>query len=61
MNKLRNIRKSMKVTQTELSAITRIPYSCICNYEKGRQIPSVKNALLIAKALEHSVEDLFDE
>lgn len=55
---LRSLRQTMELTQTELAYRAGTTRSKICDFEKGRRIPSLKLATKLAKALGHS-ETLF--
>ena len=49
------------MTQGELARLARVGRSTISNIETGKYIPGVDVALRIAKALNRTVEELFQE
>lgn len=60
INQLGYIRETiMGVSQEQLARITHISRRTISDIELNRRIPSVKTALIIAKGLKCSVEDIF--
>lgn len=59
-NKISEIRKAQKLTQPQLAALLNLSnYQSIQAIELGRNIPSVEFALRLAKALNTTVEELF--
>lgn len=58
-NKLRQRRKECGFTQEELGEAANLTRQSIIAIEKGRFIPSVQTALLLAHALGSSVDELF--
>lgn len=58
-NKLREIRKSKGLMQAELAKKIGISTMSYQRYEKGKRVPSVNHAILIAEALNSTVEELF--
>ncbi|MCX8035026.1 MAG: helix-turn-helix domain-containing protein [Candidatus Dojkabacteria bacterium] len=58
-NKLREIRVKKKMTQSQVAFKCGLALSTYQNIEKGKSQPSLKTALLIAKALDYQVEKLF--
>jgi putative transcriptional regulator len=58
-NCLKEIRLNRGFTQEELAGAVGVTRQTIISLEKARYVPSVKLALLIARILEVSVEDLF--
>ena len=59
-NNLQQIRKSRGLTQQQLSESADVSRKSINAVENGIYIPSTVLALKIARALECSVEDLFE-
>ena len=53
-----SIRTTEEITQVKLAKIVGITKAKICDFEKGRRIPSLEVASKLAKALGHS-EALF--
>lgn len=58
-NKVKERRKKLGWTQDDLSRASGVPASTISEIENGRHIPGVDIALLLAKAMEVQVNDLF--
>lgn len=54
-------RKDRGMTQREISELTNIPQSLYSLYERGRMCPKVKNAKLIADALDLDWNLFYDE
>lgn len=59
LNKLEDIRKSVGLTQQELSIKAEVSRKSINAVENGVYVPSTVLALKIAKTLNCKVEDLF--
>jgi putative transcriptional regulator len=59
-NNLRELRRSRGLTQQQLSESADVSRKSINAVENGVYIPSTVLALKIAKALEYSVEALFE-
>jgi len=59
LNNLEELRKSVGLTQQELSESAEVSRKSINAIENGIYIPSTVLALKIAKTLDCSVEDLF--
>jgi putative transcriptional regulator len=58
-NSVRAARKQKGCTQEELGAQAGLTRQSIIAIEKGRFTPSIQTALLLAAALETTVDDLF--
>lgn len=58
-NNISKFRLLAKLTQRELAEILSMPYQQIQKWEAGERVPSVYNAMAIAKALSTTVEELF--
>ena len=58
-NKLGYIREQQGMSQEELWRKSTVSRRTIGEIELDRRVPSVKTALLLAKALNCSVEDIF--
>lgn len=59
-NKISEYRKKLNLTQPQLAEKARITsYTIIQRYESGQRIPTVYNAVRIAKALNATVEEVF--
>ena len=61
MNKVKELRTTKDMTQVQLAIKVGVTENAIQNYERGRREPSVSTAIKIAKVLETTVEDLFNE
>ncbi|MGK0689304.1 MAG: substrate-binding domain-containing protein [Aquificaceae bacterium] len=61
MNRVREYRQRLGLSQEELSRITGIPRTTISSIESGSVMPSVDYALRLARALGCSVEELFSQ
>ena len=59
LNKLEELRKSVGLTQQELSISAEVSRKSINSIENGVYVPSTVLALKIAKTLKCNVEDLF--
>ena len=59
LNNLEALRKSIGLTQEELSVAAEVSRKSINAIENGVYVPSTVLALKISKTLECSVEDLF--
>lgn len=58
-NNLQKIRWDKNLSQKQLSLKSGVPQSVISSVENGLTTPSLTTALRLAKALEISVEDIF--
>ena len=58
-NNVRQVRKEQGLTQEVLGEATNLTRQTIIAIEKGRFVPSIQTALLLARALDSSVEALF--
>lgn len=59
-NKISEYRKKLNLTQPQLAEKAGITsYTIIQRYENGQRIPTVYNAVRIAKALNATVEEVF--
>ncbi len=59
LNKLEELRKSVGLTQQELSISAEVSRKSINAIENGVYVPSTVLALKIAKTLKCNIEDLF--
>lgn len=59
--KVRERRKSIKMTQIELAEITKLHNAYISSLEKGERNVSIINMVKIAKALKWPVKNFFPE
>lgn len=59
-NQLSYIRESKGLSQEQLGWKSHVSRRTISEIELNRRIPSVQTALLLAKALECTVEDIFE-
>lgn len=58
VNKLLEVRKSKRLTQTELADLAKVSRQAITNWERGYREMSIPNAKKLAKALECSIDDI---
>ena len=58
-NRLREFRKNQGMTQMQIADVLRWQQSLVSQYERGVHTPSLHNALLLARALDTTVEALF--
>ena len=58
MDLLYSVRTTEEMTQVELAGLSGTSKAKICDFEKGRRVPTLKLAAKLAKALGHS-EALF--
>ena len=56
---LKKARKNSGLTQSEVAKKVGISVTAYQNYEAERRIPSARTAILIAKAVGSTVEELF--
>lgn len=61
MNRVKEFRQKLGLSQEELSRATGIPRTSISAIEQSRAIPSVDYAIRLAKVLGSSVEELFTQ
>lgn len=59
MNKLKTMRNAANLTQEATAKRAGISYRAYQNYENGLRVPNAYIAVLIAKALNSTVEELF--
>ena len=57
-NKIKKIRLQLGLSQSEFAAKTQIKKKTLQFWEQGRRNPSIKNLMLISKALDLKIEDL---
>lgn len=60
MTKLKKLRLEKRMTVTHLAKLTGIAQSSITEIENGKHEPTLSKAILLARAFEMPVEDLFD-
>lgn len=58
-NNLKKVLKEKKISQREISEITKITESAICRYVNNNRIPTGINMLKIAKCLNLPIEDIW--
>lgn len=56
---IKDLRKNRNITQEDLARLTGISRSSIARWETCQQSTSVEHLLIIAKALDASINDLF--
>lgn len=57
--KLKKERKKTGLTQVEIARKSKVTVRCYQRYESGERIPDATTAILIAQAVNSTVEDLF--
>lgn len=60
-NKLKDIRKQLKLTQEQMAAMFNMPLVTYQRYESDKRVPDVYAGKRLAKALDTTVEELFWE
>lgn len=55
---LRRERRAKDLTQTELGRLCNLTYKQIANYETGVNLPSIEQAVAIARALGKSMDEM---
>lgn len=60
-NKIRDIRKQLKITQQELANLCEVSRQTINMVENDKYDPTLRLAIKLAKSLNTTVEDLFSE
>lgn len=58
--KLKEVRKSKKISQEELAILINIDRTAISHYENGRMIPNLERLVQIAKVLNVTLDDLVE-
>ena len=56
---LKHLRQSLPSTQRELARVLQVSPTTVCDWEQGKRLPSVEQALKLAEQLGVSVETLF--
>ena len=59
-NRLKEIRKEMLLSQSELAKNLKIPTSTYANWEQGRTEPNIQELFKLIKFFEIDANDLFD-
>ena len=60
-NRIAEFRKALKMTQPQLAELAKLPsYTVIQGYEHGRRSPSLESGIRLARALNTTVEELFE-
>jgi DNA-binding transcriptional regulator YiaG len=57
-NKIKKIREQLGLSQSEFATKTQIKKKTLQFWEQGRRNPSVKNLMLVSKALNLKIEEL---
>lgn len=58
-NRVEDRRRELGMSQDELAAASRVSRQAISDIETGRHIPRLDTAMMIAKALFATIEELF--
>lgn len=56
--RLKQLREDLGITQDELAKLLNLTQSTIAYYENGRKMPTLENAMIIAKIFETSLDYL---
>jgi DNA-binding XRE family transcriptional regulator len=59
MNQIRIFRKKKKISQKELALIMMVNQNTISQWENDMRQPKIKQAIMLAKVLETTVEELY--
>ena len=54
--RLRELRKSKGITQSELALTLNVTYYAVCNYERGKNMPSDDIKIMLAKFFNVSID-----
>lgn len=60
-DKLSYLRNKRGLSQTELAKLSNISQQSISHFETGRGVPSMNNAIQLAKVLSVKVDDLMND
>ena len=58
-NRIADFREDMDISREHLANLAKVTQRAIGYYEKGEKAPTVVTAILIARALKTTVEELF--
>lgn len=58
---LKKLRIKKELTQIDLAKLVNVSQQCISMWENGERMPSMKQLLLLAKALECEITDFFEK
>lgn len=59
MNKIKEFRKTKKISQVDIANIIKVKQNTISQWENETRIPNVKQAIKLAEILETTVENLY--
>lgn len=59
MNQIRIFRKKKKISQKELALVMKVNQNTISQWENDTRQPKIKQAIILAKVLETTVEELY--
>jgi len=59
MNKIKEFRKTKKISQVDIANIMKVKQNTISQWENETRIPNVKQAIKLAEILETTVENLY--
>lgn len=59
MNNIKEFRKKLKLSQSDIAKKMEVNQSTIANWERGFRNPNVKQAIKLAEILETTVESLY--
>jgi transcriptional regulator with XRE-family HTH domain len=61
MNRIKALRKEIKITQTDLAARMNVLQSTVAMWESGTNMPRAEKLPLLAEIFGCTVDDLFDK
>ena len=59
-DKIKKLRQQANLTQKQLADVAGVTDTCYQHYEYGDRVPNARTAIRIAKALNTTVEELWD-
>ena len=59
MNNIKEFRKKLKLSQSDIAKIIEVKQNTVSQWETGERIPSVLQGIKLAKILETTVESLY--
>lgn len=59
MNKIRELRKKKKLSQTDIAEIMKVKQNTVSQWENDIRIPNVRQAIRLAEILNTTVESLY--
>lgn len=59
MNKIKEFRKKLKLSQSDIAKIMEVKQNTFSQWENNMRMPSLKQALKLARILKTTVEELY--